>query len=187
MIMSVRKFVGRLCAIVLSALDEGAGRWLDWRMDRAVAANPELEQFKLRKAHWENGRWQTEGFSYSPAVVILAEGCAQMLTAANATNYIEFEMLPRLDRGLRPVAVTVRWLNGELPSTKAARLEAELAKINDALAQCGIAGIMDEFHHPADAISQMAGYIREMEPTWRQLGEPEDYADHADVVFEVGP
>ena len=175
MSMSVCKFIARLFAVVLSLLDRLAGRWLDWRMERAIAATPELARFQPRKAEWQDGRWQIEGFS--PAVPLLAEECARILVQSNAPNYLEFEFLPRLDRGLRPVVLTVRWLDGEMPSAKASRLTAELGRNNTALAQCGVAGIADEFHDPADAISQMASYIREMDATWQAVGEPEDYAN----------
>lgn len=92
-----------------------------------------------------------------------------------------------LDRRLRLVVITIRWLNGELPSVKAARFEAELQRINTALANCGLADITDEFCDAADAITHMADHIRVLEQAWNQLGEPEDYADHADNVFEVTP
>ena len=172
----------RLIMRLASVLDGLAGRWLDWRMERAVAATPELARFQPRKVEWQDGRWQFEGFS--PAVPLLAEECARILMQSNAPNYLEFEFLPRIDRGLRPVALTVRWLDGEMPSAKATRLAAELERITTALAQCGITGIADEFHDPADAISQMARYIHEMDTTWQAVGEPEDYADR---VFEVDP
>jgi hypothetical protein len=99
-----------LLTVLLSLLDRLAGWWLNWRMKRAIANQPDL-----------------------------------------------------------------------------ARFEAELQRINTALAHCGIVGIADEFHDAADAITQMAGYIQELERAWNQLGEPEDYADHADNVFEVTP
>jgi len=96
-------------------------------------------------------------------------------------------LLSFLDRRLRPIVITVRWLNGEMPSVRAARFEAELQRIHSALAHCGLAGITDEFHDAADAITHMADHIRTLERAWNQLGEPEDYADHADNVFEVTP
>lgn len=36
--MRIRTFIAHLIAVVLLLLDRLAGRWLDWRMDRAIAA-----------------------------------------------------------------------------------------------------------------------------------------------------
>lgn len=187
MLTARRNPVVALLAVLLSAVDRLAGWWLDWRMTRAIASQPDLARFDLRKVEASAKGWEIEAFA--PAVPILAGQCARLMAHYGAQNYIEFELLPRLDRGLRPIVMTIRWANGELPSARAARFEADLQRINAALAQCGLAGIADEFHGPADAIRQMAGYIQEMETAWHQLGEPEDhdYADHADNVFEVAP
>ena len=173
-----------LLAVLLSAVDRLAGWWLDWRMTRALAADPELSKMGFHKAAATQTGCEIEAIS--PAVPILADQCARLMTQAGAQNYVEFELLPRLDRGLRPVVITVRWSNGELPSVKAARFEAELSRINTALAHCGIVGIADEFHDAADAITQMADHIRALEQTWNQLGEPEDYADHDVSADESG-
>ncbi|HMN30824.1 MAG TPA: hypothetical protein PKE45_21905 [Caldilineaceae bacterium] len=49
-----------------------------------------------------------------------------MLNAANAENYLQFDMVPRLDRRLRPIRVTVQWANGMSPAQKVAMLERQL-------------------------------------------------------------
>jgi hypothetical protein len=95
-------------------------------------------------------------------------------------------LLSFLDRRLGLVVITIRWLNGELPSVKAAQFEAELQRINTALAHCGIVGIAGEFHDVADTITQMADHIRALEQARNQLGEPEDYADHDVSADESG-
>lgn len=113
--------------MMLHLLDRLAGWWLDWRTSRAVAEDSELKQFDLRRFDAT-----PEGMTLvaiAPAVVMFADEAATLLEAHNAKNYIEFDLMPRLDRGLRPVRVTVQWANGESPAVKAARLEAELTAL----------------------------------------------------------
>lgn len=112
-------FAERLAALV----DRAASRWLDWRTEQAYRDNP-LTQMELKRLSVEDGFF--EGTFVTPAVALLAQECARMLEAANAKNYIQFDMQPRLDRALKPIRVTVAWASGESPATKAARLETEL-------------------------------------------------------------
>jgi len=57
-----------------------------------------------------------------------------------------------------------RWSDELEKAREEGRAEAheELAKVKHALETCGIAGIYDAFHSPADAIHQMASYIEEL-------------------------
>jgi|SRR6185503_3035452 len=113
---------------MLHLIDKLAGWWLDWRAGRA-AVSDELRQFGLKEAHAT-----PEGITLlavAPAVAIFADQAASLLDAHDAKNYLEFDLLPRPDRGLRPVRITVQWANGESPAVKAARLEAELTTLRD--------------------------------------------------------
>jgi len=60
--------------------------------------------------------------AFAPGLALQAEEGAALLEANGAKNYVEFEMMPRLDRGLRPIRVTVRWSNGRLQSCGNLRL-----------------------------------------------------------------
>ena len=113
---------------MFALIDRLAGWWLDWRTDREVARNrQQLGEWKLQKAEFDhNGFHLIASF---PGVVMLADEAAAMLQANNARNYVEFDMMPRLDRGLRPIRVTVQWVEGESPAEKAARLEEELENL----------------------------------------------------------
>lgn len=102
-------------------LDLLAGWWIDWRLSREVANNPELQEFGLKKVEFdETGFHLIASF---PGVVMLADEAAAMLEANNAKNYVEFDMMPKLDRGKIPIRVTVQWANGISPSKKADILE----------------------------------------------------------------
>ena len=106
-------------------IDRFAGWWLNLRMTQYIAGKPELQDFNLKEARFDVDDFHM--IASFPGVVILAEQCSQMLEANNAKNYVEFDMMPRLDRGIRPIRVTVQWINGLSPAKKATRL-VELVK-----------------------------------------------------------
>lgn len=116
---------------LFDVVDRLAGRWLDWRMDRAARTRPEFGEFGLKRLDATRDGW--EMVATYPAVAIVADQMSGFLNAHKADNYIQFDMMPRLDRGLRAVRVTVSWANGEMPAVKAARLERELTAAREAL------------------------------------------------------
>ncbi len=112
---------------MLRLLDKLAGWYLDWRVHRAVSNDPELKQFQLHKAEMtEHG---LEIVAHAPAVTILADQAAALLEANNARNYIQFDMMPRPDRGLRPIRITIQRADGMLPAEKAAKLADALRQL----------------------------------------------------------
>jgi hypothetical protein len=117
---------------VPSRLDRMAGKWLDWRLDRECRSSPQIQELRLLNAYIEPGRYNL--MMSGPDIVHLADQAASMLEQQNAKNYIQFDMTPRVDRGLKPVRVTVQWAMGEAPGSKAARLEVELKKTREELA-----------------------------------------------------
>lgn len=127
-------------------LDRLAGRWLDWRMDRAARTRPEFGEFRLKRL--DTSQAGCEIVATYPAVAILADEMAGFLNAFKAQNYVQFDMMPRLDRGLRPVRVTVSWSNGEMPAEKATRLEHELNAACEALTF--------DRHYPEDVFTPLS-------------------------------
>lgn len=111
-------------------IDKLAGWWIDWRMSQISKGDPDLENFK--KLDIKDIKINQDGFdlfAVSPAIAILAEEAAGMLQANNAKNYVQFDMMPRVDRRMKPIRVTVQWKNGESPAAKAARLEEEVERL----------------------------------------------------------
>lgn len=104
---------------MLALLDRVAGAWLDWRTDRTIKRRRDLQRF-IKPPQDSN-----EVAVLAPAVAILADQATTLLTAKNVKNFVQFEMIPRADRGLRPIWVTVAWANGEMPAAKCARLEEQ--------------------------------------------------------------
>lgn len=117
---------------MLHLLDKLAGWWLDRRMSHASKVDPELAEMELRKAKIDQDGLTVEGIS--PMVAAFAEEAARMLNKANAKNYLEFDMFPRMDRQLKPIRVTVQWWGkGKSPAQRVTELERELAAAQEAI------------------------------------------------------
>lgn len=108
-------------------VDTLAGKWIDWRTDQEVKSNPDLADIGLKKLDVNNG--EINALFVSPAIALMADEASAMLERNNAKNYFEFEMMPRLDRGLPPIVVTVRWKNGKSTAQVNAELKKELEDI----------------------------------------------------------
>lgn len=99
-------------------IDRLAGAWLNWRRDQAIQRDPVLrEDFNLRKLEINDGN--VKAVFEHPAILTLAEESASLLQATGARNYFEFDIMPRFDRGLKPIRITVAWAHGIAPGTKA--------------------------------------------------------------------
>jgi len=142
---------------MLRVIDRLAGRWFDWRQDREIAKVPEIRDLGFHKAEvTEDGAFlfqlvggQREGGPVSTAIAYMADEAAAMLQANKAENYVQFDMMPRLDREVRPIRVTVQYASGESPARKAARLLAENERLRSRVADlevaCGVArALLDE-------------------------------------------
>lgn len=107
---------------MLNLIDRLTGWWLDWRIDRAIATNPELQRAGFKKAEVdEQGFHLVASF---PGIYLLADEAAAMLEANNAKNYVQFDMLPRADRHLKPIRITVQWAKGKSPAQRVVELES---------------------------------------------------------------
>jgi hypothetical protein len=111
----------------LGIIDRLAGWWLTFRIDQAVKHDPALEEFRLHSINVLEKGW--EATMISPAIACLADEAATMLNRQRAENYVQFDMMPRVDRGLRPIRVTVQWAGRKSPAEK----NAELTQENKAL------------------------------------------------------
>lgn len=109
---------------LLTFIDRMCGAWLDWRMTQLIAHDLELSKFEFKKAEFTPDGFTTTGIS--PMAAIIANEAAQMLNRVGAENFITFDMMPRLDRGLRPVRMTVQWADRLSPAAKAEKLTQEL-------------------------------------------------------------
>lgn len=108
---------------MLWLLDRLAGRWLDLRAKHTARRDGHENTTQIKDVEINEDGLTVTGMS--PAIAVLADQAAAMLDFHNAQNYVEFDMYPRADRGLRSIRVTVAWANGEMPSAKCARLESE--------------------------------------------------------------
>ncbi len=110
---------------MLHLIDKLAGRWLDWRTAQSIKANVDLAQFRVERLDVDDDSLNL-AISH-PAVAEMADIMSTFLLDHNAENYVEFDMIPRIDRGSRPVRVTVQWADGMPPSEMVDELKAQLA------------------------------------------------------------
>ena len=143
---------------MLMLLDRLAGWWLDFRQSQLIKDDESLAEFRALKQEPN----ETSIEVIAPGVAILAEQCADLLKAYDADNYLEFQLLPRVDRKLRPVLVTVRWAGGMTPSEKAAKLAKRVSSLEDALR---VYADTENWYHSFDAAGN-AVFV------WQGAGEP---------------
>lgn len=109
-------------------LDRLAAWWIDRRMHEGAEQVIAESGVKLHKASLDPNGFRVD--LIAPNLVALLDEAAGLLNAQSAENYIQFEMLPRMDRtNGRPVRVTVQWMDGESPAQQNARLRAEVAQL----------------------------------------------------------
>ena len=115
-------------------VDRLANLWLqaryEWRCRHVPEIREQIEQFGMRSINAIPGGW--EAVYMTPAAAMIANEMAKMLDKAKAKNYLQFDFMPRLDRGMKAVRVTIQWADGESPAAKTARLEGRLKQLESA-------------------------------------------------------
>jgi len=113
--------------MMLKLIDKAAGKWLDYRMGRMKQRYKKTSGIEFKKAEITPDGFTAEGIS--PAIAILADEASKMLKRAGADNYVQFDMLARVDFAVKPIRVTVQWARGESPGQQNARLRRELDEL----------------------------------------------------------
>lgn len=143
---------------ILVALDGLAGKWLNWRLDQESKHNPVFKEFKLKKLEMHGSTFNM--VLEHPVVAIMADECAQFLTENQAQNYVTFDMMPRIDRGLKPIRVTVQWASGVSPAEKASRLEQLLIDLVEGV-------LTSPYQYPGarpEALTKACNFLEEHKP-----------------------
>lgn len=111
---------------IFTTFDNLCGKWLDYRTNQALEQVPVtgLEFFDIHA-----NKKGVELLASHPVFASLAVECTDMLAKENAKNYLEMEVMPRLDRGTRAFVITIAFKDGEAPGHKAARLEVEVTRL----------------------------------------------------------
>ena len=86
-----------------------------------------MEDLELKKFS-ATGR-DVELLAMHPAIAAIAEQAVSFLQVHNAENYVQFDLMPRIDRGTRPIRFTVQWASGLSPAEKARKLAEQLADL----------------------------------------------------------
>lgn len=116
---------------MLNWIDKLASLWLDMRT-RANMKQYNAEngtEFKSIKYDQGGENYSVNAIMEHPGVAIFAEEACSLLEKGGGKNYLEFTLMPRIDRGIRPIVITVRWHDGMTPGEKAARLDAALTDL----------------------------------------------------------
>ena len=112
----------------LSLIDRMASLWLDWHTNWIIDHDPEVSaEWKMQIHSVEMKNKATEIVMETPAIAEIANQAAKFLEKNNAENYVQFDCWPRLDRGLKPVRITIQWAKGMSPGEKNRHLVEELA------------------------------------------------------------
>jgi hypothetical protein len=113
--------------MLFNLIDVLAGKWFDWRVRRSIAKP--IEPLMIKEVELANNGGMRV-LAEHPAVMILADQAAALLEESNATNYVQFDLVPRPDRtDCKPIRVTVQWAHGMSPGTKNIFLETALRDI----------------------------------------------------------
>jgi len=117
-------------------LDKLAFWYVEWRYDKQVEefneSQPDME-FKKAEVLIEDGNTIVQVIADHPGIAMFAEDMAKLLDESGAENYVSFEFMPRLDRGIKPVEVTIGWARKLSPLKKAAMLEKRVAELEQSL------------------------------------------------------
>ena len=116
--------------MLANLLDTLAHAWINHRYEQSAKLHaPELTELSLRRVQpTADGRgW--EATFITPAAALIANEMAAVLDNARAENYVTYDFLPRLDRDMRPVRVTIQWATGKNPGTIIVELKARIAEL----------------------------------------------------------
>lgn len=142
---------------MLNWIDRLASLWLDIRT-RANMKQYNAEngtEFKSIKYDQDGENYSVDAIMKHPGVAIFAEDACSLLEKGGGKNYLEFTLMPRIDRGIRPIVITVRWRDGMTPGEKAARLDAALT---DLTARCDVF-LQDLYKSYPEGLAKLDGLL----------------------------
>lgn len=118
-------------------IDALASKWLNWRRDQVLRKSPEWAEIdrELKLHKLENHPGSMKAVLSHPMITVMAEEAAALLNEAHADNYVQFDLMPRLDRGKKPIRVTVQWASKLSPGSKNDLLERENKRLREACAE----------------------------------------------------
>lgn len=125
----------------LRIFDRLAGWWLDWRMGWNVAHSPDVKAagLSLKRASLEQGKFEAMLAAPESLVLPLVQEMSTMLAAAGAEAYIGIDFMPRPDKGIRPIRVTIQYADRYSPAEKAARLVGVVNSLREGLVGMAVA------------------------------------------------
>lgn len=95
------------------------------------------EQIEIKSMHYELTRVDRASFKITAAhqaFAYLASDAVTLLQEHDAENFVQFDMMGRVDLTRRPIRVTVQWADRLSPIEKIALLEKQLVELKVILA-----------------------------------------------------
>jgi hypothetical protein len=132
-------------------IDLAVNKWISWRTDREIKRSGLWQELGIKSIDVDDEA--TNLVLSHPVIAIVADEAAQLLHDCNAPNYVQFDMLPRVDRHLDPIRVTVQWAHGLSPSEEVKQLQEEL----DLLKECH-----DDHYQSYLAVCKKNGELRDI-------------------------
>lgn len=81
---------------------------------------------KIIRMNFDAQTGNTEIWATMPNVAMLAAECTELLKANDAKNYVQFDMIPRVELGVQGYRVTVQRLYGKSPAQRVIEMEKEV-------------------------------------------------------------
>lgn len=95
----------------------------------------EEAEIKRMKSSIENGETEVEIAGMLPNVRAMVVECIELLEAHEAKNYVQFDLIPRLESRLPGFRVTVQRAEGKSPAGRVIEMEAEVERLRTQLAE----------------------------------------------------
>ncbi len=117
--------------MIFRLLDGLAGHWLDWRLGCLVREHTAIDSVRYERTGVDRATFKITAAHES--IALLASDAATLLQEHDAENFVQFDMMGRVDQTKRPIRVTVQWADRLSPIEKIALLEEQLAELEKVL------------------------------------------------------
>ena len=95
---------------------------------------PPDNEVKIERINFDARTGRTEILAHIPNVAMLAAECTRLLEEHDAKNYVQFDMIPRAESGVRGYRFTVQRIDGKSPAQRVIEMEKEVEQLRAQLA-----------------------------------------------------
>lgn len=123
-----------------------------------------------------------------PNVAMLAAECTELLSAHEAKNYVQFDMIPRAESGVEGYRVTVQRLHGKSPAQRVNETERQIATLELELAQLR-AQVAEAEEQAEKKVRQAESVLKEVlaaQGEWEPVPDGTYKTKHGDGLISFG-